>query len=129
MHRLYHLVILSLLAAGAAAAQTTSGTIVGSVRDSSDLAVVNADVRITHATTGAVRRGTTNGQGDFTFTAVVPGEYNIVVSSPGFKNSERKSIVLTATETLPRPQPRGEGRARLAVPPSPQARIKRRLVP
>ncbi|MCL5742671.1 MAG: TonB-dependent receptor, partial [Acidobacteria bacterium] len=81
-------------------AQTTSGTIVGSLRDSSDLAVANAEVQLRQTTTGATRQNTTNERGDFTFTNVVPGEYEIAISVPGFKKLERKSINLTASETL-----------------------------
>lgn len=81
-------------------AQTTSGTIVGSLRDSSDLAVANAEVQLRQTTTGATRQNTTNERGDFTFTNVVPGEYEITISVPGFKKLERKSVNLTASETL-----------------------------
>src|SRR5207247_1742516 len=95
------LIPLAFLLATALSAQTTNGTIVGSVRDSSDLAVVNADIRLTRITTGAIRRSATNERGDFTFTSVVPGEYSVAISSPGFKSVERKGINLTATETLP----------------------------
>src|SRR2546428_12558202 len=78
-------VSMAFLLAAALTAQTTNGTIVGSVRDSSDLAVVNAEVRLTQTTTGAIRRSATNERGDFTFTSVVPGEYSVAVSSSGFK--------------------------------------------
>ncbi len=92
---------MAFLLSAALSAQTTNGTIVGSVRDSSDLAVVNADIRLTQTATSAIRRSATNERGDFTFTSVVPGEYSVAVSSPGFKSVERKGINLTATETLP----------------------------
>jgi hypothetical protein len=101
MHRHFSRVLLAGLFAAALCAQTTNGTIVGSVRDSSDLAVVNADVRLTHTTTGASRQSNSNERGDFTFSSVVPGEYSLAISSPGFKTVERKGINLTATETLP----------------------------
>src|SRR5262245_31633583 len=94
-------ILLASLLAAALSAQTTSGTIVGSVRDSSDLAVVNAEIRLTQTTTGATRRSATNERGDFTFTSVAPGGYSVTVSSPGFKTLERKGVNLTATETLP----------------------------
>src|SRR5262249_62080895 len=55
------------------AAQSTNGAIVGSVHDSSDLAVVNSQVRLTQTATGGIRSTTTNERGDFTFSSVVPG--------------------------------------------------------
>ena len=94
------LMILTALLAAHASSQTTNGTIVGSVRDPSGLAVVNADVRIAQKATGAARRGSTNERGDFTFTSVVAGVYDVMVAAPGFKSIERKNVILSATETL-----------------------------
>src|SRR5262245_52196780 len=101
MTRFLFLGVLAALLACSLPGQTTNGTIVGSVRDTSDLAVVNADIRLTHSTTGVTRRSASNDRGDFTFTNVVPGAYSLSISSPGFKTVERKGINLTATETLP----------------------------
>ncbi|MBI4873402.1 MAG: carboxypeptidase regulatory-like domain-containing protein [Acidobacteria bacterium] len=94
------ILLIALASAAFACAQTTNGTIVGSVRDSSDLAVVNAEVRLLQVATGAVRRSGVNERGDFTFTGVAPGEYNVTVSAPGFKVLERRNAVLSASETL-----------------------------
>ena len=93
-------ILLAALFVAALSAQTTNGTIVGSVRDASDLAVVNAEVRLTQSATGATRQSATNERGDFTFNNVPPGEYEVTVTTPGFKTVERKSVVLTASETL-----------------------------
>ena len=90
-----------LLSAPAALAQSSNGTITGSVRDSSGLSVGGAGVKLTQASTGAVRLGSTNELGTFTFPSVVAGEYNVFISAAGFKNAERKRITLSATETLP----------------------------
>jgi len=101
MSRLLSAVLVLALLSAALFAQTTNGTIVGSVRDASNLAVVNAKVRLTHTATGAARESSTNERGDFTFPSLVPGGYCLAVSAAGFKTVERKGINLLATETLP----------------------------
>ncbi len=70
------------------------------MRDSSGLAVSGAAVRLTQAGTGVVRSGVSNQRGDFTFPSLVAGEYAVLLSAAGFKNVERKPVILTASETL-----------------------------
>ncbi len=94
-------IVSCLISSPALLAQSTNGTITGSVRDSSGLAVVGAGVKLTQASTGAVRQASTSELGTFTFPSVIAGEYNVFISSAGFKNAERKRITLSATETLP----------------------------
>ncbi len=55
--------LLFLVAASMAWAQTTNGTIVGSVWESSGLAVSGAAVRLTQAGTGVVRGEVSSGWG------------------------------------------------------------------
>jgi hypothetical protein len=94
------LVSLFLLAMLPAAAQTITGSIAGSVRDASGLAVSGAEVNLRHGGTGAQRKSSTNERGDFIFPSLQPGLYEVVVSMSGFKTAERKGINLTASETL-----------------------------
>ena len=56
----------------AARAQTITGSIVGTVKDPSNLAVSNAEVALVHAGTGAERRAATNERGDFVFKELDP---------------------------------------------------------
>jgi len=92
---------LCLLIAVAAAAQTITGTIIGSVKDPSGLAVAGASVTLTQAATGGQRQARTNEQGDFVFSSLQPGEYSVAVVSTGFKRYEKRGVVLSASETLP----------------------------
>jgi len=65
-------------------AQTlTSGTVVGSVADSTGAAVTSAIVTITQADTGAVRTVKTNESGQYRFPFVKPGDYVISAKSAG----------------------------------------------
>jgi hypothetical protein len=92
-------VLLSL--ASLAPAQTITGTIVGSVRDPSGLAVSGATVVLIHPSTSTQREALTDGGGDFRFTNLAPGGYSITVKAPGFKAAEITAVNLPAAETLP----------------------------
>ncbi len=93
-------IVCLLMLAGASLAQSTNGTITGTVRDSSGLAIAGAKVRLVQVATGVDRAGASNELGIFTFPSVVAGEYNVFVSAAGFKGVERKGVNLLATETL-----------------------------
>jgi len=92
---------LAAIFAGVTAAQTITGTIVGSVVDPSGAAVANAEVSVEQTATGAKRTVNTNDQGDFLLGSLQPGEYQLTVSSSGFKTLLRSGIVLSSAETLP----------------------------
>jgi hypothetical protein len=95
------LVLLLAVFATMAAAQTITGTLVGSVVDPSGAAVTNAEVSVVQAATGAKRTVKTNEQGDFLIGSLQPGEYTLSVTSAGFKTLQRTGIVLSSAETLP----------------------------
>jgi hypothetical protein len=82
-------------------AQTITSSIVGSVTDSSDAAVVGALVSLTHVATGAQRQTTTDDRGNFVFPSLQLGEYNVAVTAQGFKRFEKRGLQLSAQETLP----------------------------
>jgi hypothetical protein len=89
------------LIAGCVQAQSISGSIVGSVADSSGLAVAGASVVLTQPATAAKRQSPTDAGGRFVFPGLQPGEYTVTVEMKGFKKLEKRSINLTAAETLP----------------------------
>ena len=97
---LFHLCALLLCASAFAQAQTVTGSITGTVRDASGAVIPNAIVRLTQTATSATREGVTNEKGDFVFSAVVNGEYTLMVTATGFKNSERRGIRLSSAEYL-----------------------------
>jgi hypothetical protein len=70
-------------------AQTAGlGSMSGSIVDESGQAVPGADVIITNQNTGEVRRGVSNGVGDYEFQALQPGPYKVRVELSGFKPYE-----------------------------------------
>src|SRR5580698_3147026 len=80
----YLFVVLFVLTTVFALGQTvTSGTVVGSVADSTGAAVTSAIVTITQADTGAVRTVKTNESGQYRFPFVKPGDYTISAKSAG----------------------------------------------
>jgi hypothetical protein len=83
-----------------AAAQTVTGTISGTVVDSSDSAIAGASVTVTNAKTGDKRVVTTNESGGFSVPALQPDVYTIKVERNGFRALERQNIVLSANEIL-----------------------------
>lgn len=79
-------------------AQTITGSIVGSVEDSTRAAVKGAELTLTQTTTGIARTLRTNDLGEFTFPSLPPGEYSLQVKASGFKTSERSGIQLSSRE-------------------------------
>lgn len=95
-----HPAALVLMATAPTLAQSYYGTLKGEVRDSSGAAVPNAQVVITDVATKIERRTTTNGSGEYVFNAVDPGTFNILVTTPGFSEYERKGINVATQQTV-----------------------------
>ncbi|MGH9631274.1 MAG: carboxypeptidase regulatory-like domain-containing protein, partial [Bryobacteraceae bacterium] len=94
-------VALAFLAVTAGAyAQSVTGTVTGTVKDSSEAAVAGATITLIQATTGSERQASTDVRGDFVFSSVAPGEYRVSAISQGFKRYDRTGINLSAAETL-----------------------------
>ncbi len=94
------LLLVILLHLDGSVAQTITGTMLGTIHDPSGLAVPGAEVLLRYTATQAERKAVSNEQGDFVFTSLQPGEYELTVTLPGFKTAERKAIRLSASETL-----------------------------
>ena len=94
--------ILCLFVAGLAPsfAQTSSGSIAGSVLDAQGAAVGNAAVIATDQAKRVSSRATTDAQGHFAFPQLQPSNYTITVEAPGFKKLERRDQVLNANDKL-----------------------------
>lgn len=88
------------LSTGTAFAQSTSGTIAGTVQDSSGAEIPRAEVTITQTQRDFSQKTTTNDQGSFRFLQLAPGTYNITISAPGFKAVEKDGIVLEGAANI-----------------------------
>ena len=76
-------------------AQTTA-SLSGTVTDPTGAVIPNAKIMLTDEATGAQRQTVTNGAGDFTIPALLPGTYDVHVTATGFQGYEQKGIVLNA---------------------------------
>jgi hypothetical protein len=83
------LLVLLLCLAAHAGAQSNYATLGGTVFDPQRQAVPGAVVRVTSAGTRAVRQVTTNEQGAFQLTGLLPGEYELAVEAKGFATLTR----------------------------------------
>src|ERR1700747_970188 len=72
-----------------ASAQSNYGVISGAVLDVQHLPIVGASVEVTAASTGAVRRVTTNQQGIFEAPALLPDEYRVKTEAAGFAATQQ----------------------------------------
>jgi hypothetical protein len=88
------LIFSLVLAAAALSAQTSTGTITGTVADSSGAVVAGAKVAVTNAGTNARLEVVTNESGNYTAPLLPPGSYELNVTASGFKAYTQSGIVL-----------------------------------
>jgi hypothetical protein len=82
-------------------AQTSgSGTINGTVTDSSGAVVASAAVVVTDTDTGVSRTVATNEVGSYVASFLQPGHYEVVLGGGNFGKVDRKNLVLTVGQTL-----------------------------
>ena len=74
-----------LLAAAFTFAQTTSGDLVGTVKDASGAMIPNASVTVTNEATGVATSMKSGAAGEFRASNLLPGQYDLTVTSAGFE--------------------------------------------
>jgi hypothetical protein len=84
-----------VLACQSASAQGITGSITGTVLDSSGAVVGGATVTALHVETNEARIVQSSDAGTYTVTQLPPGHYDVKVEKPGFKLYEQKGITLT----------------------------------
>ena len=95
--------IVGLLVAGTAQSQIISGDVVGTVYDKTGAVVPNAKISLTNVATGVKHEVTTSANGEYRFSNLPVGTYDVQVSAgnfattkiPGFK------VELNKTSSLP----------------------------
>jgi outer membrane receptor protein involved in Fe transport len=78
-----------------ARAQVAGATLAGTVKDSSEATIPQAQVTITNISTGVTRSVTTDSAGFYTAPNLLPGEYEVRVSAQGFSTAVQKGVTLT----------------------------------
>src|ERR1041385_2486354 len=90
--------VLSLLAIVPACplqAQAVSGSIIGTVMDSTNAVVPGAKITITDVNKGTTFTVQTNESGNFTQTQLTPGTYKVSVQQDGFKLFTQQNVDVT----------------------------------
>src|SRR5260370_18067263 len=86
--------IVLLAASTSLFAQAPVGSVSGTVKDPSGAVILGATVTSTSITDGGRRTVTTNDQGYFPLPTLHPGEYKVVIDSPGFRNHEVEKLTV-----------------------------------
>ncbi len=73
-------------------AQSSFGSIVGTVTDPSGGTIPGATVDLTNTGTSEKRSVTSDSSGNYSFVNVSPGTYRVEVQQPGFKRYSREPI-------------------------------------
>jgi hypothetical protein len=90
--------MLFVLLSGAAYAQY-AGTIRGVVTDPAGAIIQGAQVTATNTETGDTRNTTSNSDGEYVFTALPPGTYDVHVKQSGFAEFIAKAVELHVSST------------------------------
>ncbi|MBN9661968.1 MAG: TonB-dependent receptor [Acidobacteria bacterium] len=96
-----HQLLLALVAATAIAhAQSSSGTILGTVRDSQDAVIPGAVVTVTDIAKKTARTFTTSAAGEYVVPFLDPGQYAITVEATGFKKYNQSGLTVRVADRL-----------------------------
>jgi Carboxypeptidase regulatory-like domain/TonB dependent receptor-like, beta-barrel len=94
------LILLLLVWATIASAQTATGEINGTVTDPNGAAVPGAAIKLINQATKTESETTTNQSGYFTFVNLKPAQYVLTVEIKGFKKSLTNAFSLGVSETV-----------------------------
>jgi hypothetical protein len=79
-------------------AQSTYGSISGTIVDSSGAALPGAKVTLTNSSTGEKRTETSGDSGHYTFVNLFQGEYRLDIEKEGFKHFVRPAVVVAVQQ-------------------------------
>jgi hypothetical protein len=83
-----------------ARAQSTRGSVAGTVRDGQGAAVPGATIELTSPRRNDTQVTTANEAGDFVFLNLLPDTYNLKVTMDSFKTIEQSNVVVNAADRL-----------------------------
>ena len=92
--------LMFFVGVAAASAQTSNGTVIGAITDTTGRAIVGATVTIVSADTGAVRSTVTNQEGTFRIESVLPGTYDVSATATGFETTVNKGLQIPGTAII-----------------------------
>lgn len=91
---------LLMAASSAAFAQTTTGNILGTVADSNNAAVANAQVTATNIETNFSRSATSDESGQYNIQYLPPGTYRVEATAGGFKIYYRTDVLVELSRNV-----------------------------
>jgi hypothetical protein len=94
------LLALLLAMSGGLNAQTATGQITGTVRDTTGAVMTQAKVTVTSQLTGLTRTVTTNETGTYSFPLLPVGLYSVTAEQTGFNQAKRSDIQLNVDQVL-----------------------------
>ena len=92
--------LLFLAIAFPAFGQSTYGSFVGTVADSTGAVISNATIKVMENSTGASRTATSDGRGDFNLVNLDAGVYSVTVTATGFEEQDFHDVHLLARESV-----------------------------
>ncbi len=92
-------VVLSIVLAGSATAQTGSATIQGTVTDQQGAVVAGATVKLVNESRGFSRTVVTSSSGAYSFSSVPPDTYQLTIEANGFKKLVQSSVSALVDKT------------------------------
>ncbi|MGB8673189.1 MAG: TonB-dependent receptor, partial [Candidatus Acidiferrales bacterium] len=81
-------------------AQSTFGTVTGTITDSSGAAIPGTQVTLTNTATATKVMQTTGSDGLYTFVNVIPGDYRLDAEKSGFKHFTRDPVVVQVQQDV-----------------------------
>jgi len=103
MRSIRFLLVLTILLASAGTMfgqAGATGTILGTVTDSTGAVLPGVDITVTNTGTNVVYKTVTSSAGDFNAPALNPGNYTVSATAPGFQKSVTKPFVLTVDQKV-----------------------------
>src|SRR5882672_1255797 len=98
--RLLCLVLLICTVMLTAYAQSETATISGLITDETGAVVPGAEVKLQSVDRGTVAMATTNDAGIYVFASVHPGQYQVTVHKPGFKQVDLLGMIVNVQDHI-----------------------------
>lgn len=91
---------LALILTSSAFAQSSNGSVRGSVRDQTNAVIPGAKLELTNKATGVALGATSNEAGLYTFPSVIPGQYTLTVTFAGMETLQASVQVQVQVSTI-----------------------------